>query len=689
MPRSRGLSGAVNVDARRRHSYSAAHAMSRHRFSGAGGTDAAPSIAAIVGIAGTAFLFRWVTLDFENDYFMHMAWAADMLRGERPVRDFVEQGFPLQTLLAYAGLRLGGYQLLWEAVIACGLIAASVAFTHAICRRAGLPGWLSLAAAIVAAASFPRMYAYPKAFVYPAALLALTLYVHRPGRRSLLLTAAETAVAFLFRHDHGAWIAVAMAIAFAIFHWSEPTKLARTLISYSIAAALLVSPWALWVAASGHAGHYVEFLRSRSGGLTNRGRLPDRKFQVDRSAPWLALAPVEYPVVGIRWAAATSDEDRVHAAGRYGLEPVESGTDDYRLLNRTKENVRAIVLDPAVEDTRGIDRGTLRVPRGSIPWIHLQSQRYLPVVRLRVLPGVVTAANAEPWLTWVSFTLPWAVLAVVLAALVRPASNTLDRETLSTIVPASALSIITFQTLVRSSPDSRLGDIAALTGLLLAWLAWRGWQAAGPARLAIRTAAIALLLATLASAASYGRVLGRLSDAGIDGPVNFVRRAWGQTVLYGGLPLDLYAPPGAAGLPGLSRWLNQCTRETDRVSVIGFEPQVFFLSERGFAGGHAFFDLGWNSSERDQQLAIERWSRQDVPVVLAMDTEWEPFSRDYPQVRAFIDSHYDVQQRSSFGGGKEVTVLVNKAYPAGGTHPPTGLPCWTPGYQKQGSGVDE
>ena len=104
----------------------------------------------------------------------------------------------------------------------------------------------------------------------------------------------------------------------------------------------------------------------------------------------------------------------------------------------------------------------------------------------------------------------------------------------------------------------------------------------------------------------------------------------GRRTLFGGRPLDLYAPPGTSGLAGLARWLNECTAEGDRLSIIGFEPQVFFLAERGFAGGLAFYDLGWNSSERDQALTIERWSHQRVPVILAMEIEWGSFSRDYP-----------------------------------------------------------
>ncbi len=34
------------------------------------------------GVFLGTFVLRWLTLDFDNDYFMHMAWAAEMLRGE-------------------------------------------------------------------------------------------------------------------------------------------------------------------------------------------------------------------------------------------------------------------------------------------------------------------------------------------------------------------------------------------------------------------------------------------------------------------------------------------------------------------------------------------------------------------------------------------------------------------------------
>ncbi|HZM94619.1 MAG TPA: hypothetical protein VFB92_14410 [Vicinamibacterales bacterium] len=632
-----------------------------------------------VMVAAVTFVLRWLTLDFDNDYFMHMAWAADMLRGQWPVRDFVEPGFPLQTFLAYAGLRYGGYQLSWEGFIAGAFISISVALAYILCRRMGVPRWLSVVAAVIAFATFPRLYTYPKAFVYPAAMWALLCYQSHPSPRSLFLVVLGTAVAFLFRHDHAAWIVPSTLLGLAFCHWRNPRFLARTIGSYGIASLVMVSPWLIWVALSGHAGQYLSFLVERGEGLTDRARLPLQIFEFDNTAPIVTFAPVEYPVIGIRWAAAVPDEQRRALEARYRLLALPDDPDRYRLTNLDSDNVRALLSDPAVEDTSGIDRRSMRTPDGAFPWLYLQLQRYMPLIRLRVLPGFVKPVNAEPWLTDVTFFIPWFVLVVELIGRARPLvaqRHDSDSRATALIVPTAALSIITYQTLVRASPDSRLGDIVALTAFLLAWSVWRLWTLGGMAKLVARPLTVVVLLLTLASAVTYGRVITRVGGVGVDGPINFARRLSGVGALYATRPLDLYAPPGATGLAGVSRWLNECTDENARVALIGFEPQVFFISERSFAGGLAFYDLGWNSSDEDQALVIERWSRQQVPVVLAMESEWGSFSRDYPAIRRWIDVHYEMVQQSAFEGAKPLTVLTGRTLASVREHQSTGLPCF-------------
>jgi hypothetical protein len=204
-------------------------------------------------VAASTFVLRWLTLDFDNDYFMHMAGRR---HAARPVaRACLSSQGSLQTWLAYrpAVRRLS---TLVGRFIACAFVAISTALAYALCRRMGIPRWLSFLVVVIAVATFPRLYTYPKAFVYPAAIWALMCYQDWPNRRSLILVALATAVAFLFRHDHGVWIVAPTVIGFAYCHWREPKVLLRTVVAYGMASLVLVSPWLIWVALSGHAGQY-------------------------------------------------------------------------------------------------------------------------------------------------------------------------------------------------------------------------------------------------------------------------------------------------------------------------------------------------------------------------------------------------------------------------------------------------
>jgi hypothetical protein len=642
------------------------------------GSDHSPlELGIAFAVFAATFLFRWVTIDFDNDYFMHLAWAAEMVRGYWPVRDFVEPGFPAQTWLAYIGLRVWGHQLVWEAVIACGFIAAGVTLTYLVSRRIGIPRWLSLIAVLLAAGAYPRMYAYPKVFAYPAALYALASYVQRPSRRSLIWVAGATAVAFLLRHDHGVWIAIASVVTLVLCHRNEPKALARTMAVYACVAVLLVAPWLAWVAESGHADQYFAFLLGQFNSVGTGERIPDRGFTLDRSKPLVTLAPVQRPIVGIRWAPGASESARRQAETNFGLQSVPGKEDEYRLVNVSRKNVGALISDPAVEDTRGIDRRSLRAPTGWFRWMYCQVQQYVPPVRIRLFSGIIKAGNAEAWLAWIIFLAPWVVIVAVLTrAFVKRTTASIDQISICLVIPAALLSMVTYQTLVRGSTDSRLGDVTSITAVLVAWTVLQAWRLTGwPGQLA-KAAAVVFLSLTVASAAAYGQVMKRLDGAGVDGPTNMVRRVRAQAALYAKRPLDVFAPPGSHGLRGLSRWLNACTIETDRVSVIGFEPEVFFVSERGFAGGLAFYDPGWSTSARDQMIALDRWSRQRVPIVLIMKSAWKSFSHNHPTLRQWLDERYTPVDVSNFGGNKTLVILADKSYVPVRTDAATGLPCY-------------
>ena len=79
-----------------------------------------------------AFVFRLAAFNgFENDHFMHVAWAQQLLLGAWPGRDFAEPGMPLMVLLSAVAQRaFPGF--LSEAVLGMGLLAVATGLTCAV-----------------------------------------------------------------------------------------------------------------------------------------------------------------------------------------------------------------------------------------------------------------------------------------------------------------------------------------------------------------------------------------------------------------------------------------------------------------------------------------------------------------------------------------------------------------------------
>jgi hypothetical protein len=66
-------------------------------------------------------------------------------------------------------------------------------------------------------------------------------------------------------------------------------------------------------------------------------------------------------IVHVRWPAGISDSDRARAESELHLAPhrdIGDRTWQYNLLDRSPENIQAILAHPLVEDTQGIDRAT-------------------------------------------------------------------------------------------------------------------------------------------------------------------------------------------------------------------------------------------------------------------------------------------------------------------------------------------
>lgn len=650
-------------------------------------TPASPSstylFARTDGIAATlvfalTFVVRWITLVFDNDYFMHLAWGAQMLHGDWPVRDFVEPGFVLQTLISYAGFGIGGNQLVAEGIVVCGFTAAGAALTFLTVRRCGGGVLLGFAAAAIAVFAYPRSYAYPKSFLYPAAMWTITGYVRWPGVRTLLPMAVLTAIAFLFRHDHALWIAGACGVAMVVTLWGSWTQFGMAVGLCAGVAGLIVAPWFAWIALSGHAVAFYDNLFAAQSSVTN-WHVPSVPLTIDRRAPLVSVEPVEYPRIAVRWAASLSSAERTAKERAYSLQPIPEIEGRYRLTDISTDNIRRLIGDPSVEDTNDLDRNTLRLQGEPVTSSWVRIQEHVPLIRLRILQGVLSPANALPLFNWLAFLIPWIGFMAAARQSLRPsARRTAPAEAwpFPAIFAFAALGVASYHGLVRGSADTRLGDVAAITGVLVAYVASSLWALPGSLRFAGRPIAALVTVVAIVLASWYGKNYGRIWQVELTTVTELRERIAATRSAYARPPLETYAGPGATGLDRLARWLHDCTEEQSRVSVIGFEPQVFVIAERRFAAGLSFMYEGWSSSERNQRLALERWSRERVPAVIAVDATWEEFSRDYPLLRQRIDDRYRVAAKSRFDGNKPLTVFIDASEISDRTDASTGLPCF-------------
>src|SRR5262245_14161224 len=95
--------------------------------------QAALAAAVFVGAASFRFLS---TGALENDHFVSLARAHQVLHGAWPVRDFFDPGQPLAYLTSAAAAAAAGPTLLTEVVLATVIIALAASVTFVLARRA-------------------------------------------------------------------------------------------------------------------------------------------------------------------------------------------------------------------------------------------------------------------------------------------------------------------------------------------------------------------------------------------------------------------------------------------------------------------------------------------------------------------------------------------------------------------------
>ena len=645
------------------------------------------------------FVYRWLTVDFTNDQFVHVSRARQILLGEVPVRDFFDPGLPLQYYASAAALHLAGGMLIGEAVLTIFFVSLGAALAYSLGSRLAGSRTIGTAAALIAIATFPRLYGYPKVFLFVLAIACAWRYAERRTTLNLCLMAVMTAVAFLFRHDHGLYIGIALTVFLVLLRPASPTtedvrrdgwRAAVPAGTYVGLTALLLLPFFVFIQSVVGIPRYVGGVAPQAQSISTF-RLNTLPLRIDWSAPMVDVDPRSERRIYVRWREDATDDARHERERQYGLaRPVadQDRTWSYVVTDEDSETIAALLTDPLVADTHGIDREHARV--AVVETTYQRLQQWIPILRMRIAPGILTSENAVVWLYYVILALPFVGAIMLLSRrrtrVEQPPEAVTDRRGDRALASnrefavVGALIVLCFvigQALVRESPESRIPDVATPMVVLGAWVAGR-WIRHSPRRAPLRAAtATVFWLVTFWGAAALGSFGERLLASGLPGgPAAARERLAAVNDYLTSRPLDGWTDTGSTGLRVLAQWAVVCTAPSDRLLVTWFAPELFFYAERPFAGGQVYLHPGWHSSTADQELTIQRMMQQRVPVVLTM-TESEPAIRKaFPLVLDYLDRQYTLAARSTFGSPREYGVFVNRDMPPAGVYEPLNLPCY-------------
>lgn len=212
--------------------------------------------ATLIGLL--AFAFRYLTLSpIENDHFVMLARAQQVLFGDWPVRHFEDPGQPLFYLLTSALASVFGHVLATNVVLCITLQAIAASCTYVLARRASGNAAVGVAAALLAMISSPRLYNTTKVIVPVVAMLFQWRYADVPTRGRVTALAAWTATAFLLRHDYAVYVVASTLVLMGVVHRSDRGEALRRLCLYGVVALVCVSPWLLYVQWNEGLGEYA------------------------------------------------------------------------------------------------------------------------------------------------------------------------------------------------------------------------------------------------------------------------------------------------------------------------------------------------------------------------------------------------------------------------------------------------
>lgn len=613
-----------------------------------------------------------------NDNFMHMAMAQQWLAGDWPVRDFFDNGRFLQySLSALAQLTIGD-RLLGEALVV-GLTWAIAAYAvYVLVRRLTASAPAAVLASLLLIVAGARGYSYPKGIVYAVAAVLWWAYVQRPRQTTMMAFGVWVAVAYYWRPDHGVFVAFAVVLAALAAHGFTRDTVTRVAIA-AVTALALVTPYWIYIQSTVGFPNYVR--TALAAGTEEHESHGTHEWPILRFGRRIIVAePADRyaPVVTVRWTAQSEPAARQAIRDKYGLTSLEVDGDSerFRLSPRAVSEVAALVREPIVEDTAGINRsaGTLEESR----WPADQRRKFEHAwLRLQVLPDLDGREQAAEYAVALFLILPLVLLV---------GSRWIAPRLVPSVTPwqLSAFACFAFVVafaMLRQPFTARVADAVVLCAISFALCVVCLWRAgAGRQMWAIASKALAvvIVLATTASVAHSGQFDQLLDNFSVHWTRNPIAGAWVtvEPELTASPPLAHYLDRPARITLRLAAYARGCLAPTDRVLVLWFEPEIPYFSERLLAQRHFNFPPAWAGLVHEQDATMEKIARYKPPMAFAMASSLDRAARvTYPRVVEYVEREYQ-QAVTVEDGGEQYLVFTRKDRPPVTTFGAEGWPCF-------------
>ncbi|MET0214895.1 MAG: hypothetical protein ABW292_17925, partial [Vicinamibacterales bacterium] len=591
------------------------------------------------GVFLTAFLYRFDSLGgslggFSNDEFGYLARARQIQAGDVPFRDFNDPGWFLTDYVSAGAQWLGGYNLRSQALLTIGMLSIAAVLTFLLAWRAAGSLLAALVAVAIQIALDPRHYNYPKLVLYAAALTAAWAYVDRPTHARLAALGAIVGIGFLFRHDHLVYLGALGVLTIAFVHRGSIRDVLPAAARFCAAAALFVVPFLVFLALNGGIGEYFRLASIYVQRDAQRTSFSFPRLSFDSSRPLLAIKGLQQEgatVVNVRWRIV-SEEQRRDREKQYGLQEgaaVEGTTWKYRLVNVSRSNIEALVRDPLVDDTSGIDRAKFAVV--ATDSIGLETQ-------------LDSLENATAFLYYAFLALPFIAAAVLMKLQKAAAGATRVMSSMAHMGPLLGLAVmLSAGFMSRGSTNIRIPDVGVTAAILLAWLlaSVMGRDASLVAasravRASLCIGAVIALALSVFSINGLAHTARKLRDAGFtNGPAGVAERAGAVWRSLGRHPSALVDEGEQPGLLKIAAYIRECTEPGDRLFVLGVYPELYYFADRPFAGGHAWLLPLYYSGADDEARIVARLKAASVPIVLTEDRA--TYDREYRPVFEQVD----------------------------------------------------